>query len=83
MTTNKERIAELERRVAELEKKLSGYWLLDKNSPGLVTFPDNGAARNITSWTKCPNCGGSYPPGQHNACWYYNPGNVPFTLFGG
>lgn len=37
--TSKERIAELERKVEELEKKLSGYWLLDKNSPNLVTFP--------------------------------------------
>jgi hypothetical protein len=51
--TDKERIAELERRVAELEQKLNGYWLLDKNSPNVVTFPE---------YSICQWCGKTYDP---------------------
>jgi hypothetical protein len=73
------KVAELIERVRQLEVKLNDYWLLDKNSPNVVTFPNINEAIGVTSWIKCPNCGGTYPPGQHNACWTYNP-NLPYTV---
>jgi hypothetical protein len=56
------KVAELIERVGELEKKLSGYWLLDKNSPNVVTFPINNAycqwcqkSYDSSRWHLCPN----------------------------
>lgn len=59
--TDQERLAELERRVTELEKKLKDYWLLDKNSPDLVSF---------STTYECPRCHSRCDSTRLHLCLY-------------
>jgi hypothetical protein len=78
--TKKERIAELERKVVELEEKLSRATLIDWSKSQLVSFPNQTACQPATmfGFQSCPLCHASYR-GAH-VCWTVNPNYVPFTF---